>query len=92
MRHPASQQFRLLAPRMPSAPPGHLPTADTDWGLLFCSVEMCWTKAAAAVLNFSTAVTKGPEWETPGLALAGDTGLPKTPCWGVHTQADVLLL
>lgn len=76
----------------PSAPSQTLPTAGTHSGLLFCSVKMCWPKAAAAVLNFSTAVTKGPEWGTTGLVLLGDTGLPKTPCWGLHTQADVLLL
>jgi hypothetical protein len=53
---------------------------------------MCSPKDAAAALKFATAVTKGPEWGTHGLALPGDTGFPETPCWGVRTQADVLFL
>lgn len=86
----SSPAASVMCPRGSS--PRLLPTAVAHSGLLFLNVKMRWCKAEAAASNLCTAVSKGPEGGTSGLALPGDPGLPKLPCWSVRTQADVVLL
>lgn len=69
-----------------------MPPVHAHSGLLLCKAEMRLTKAAAAVSNPFTAVTRGSVWGTCGLALSEDRGFPELPCWGVLTQADIVLL